>query len=111
MVYPDSSKGRKVVDLGEAAAFTEFPATVVIDDFEFYLAQGRDGAYSLLSSLCPHSWGAIYREDNCFVCPSHGWRFDLSDGVCINGPNARMYTFEVTTRDGHLFVAVPGKSA
>ncbi|MFQ6027193.1 MAG: Rieske (2Fe-2S) protein [Dehalococcoidia bacterium] len=109
MVYPDFSKGTKEVDLGDAGSFTEFPATVVIDDYEFFLAQSKDGTYSLLSSLCPHSWGTIFQEDTCFMCPSHGWRFEMSEGICINGPVAKMYSFEVTARNGHLFAELPDK--
>ena len=89
MVYPDFTKGSKEVDLGDAASFTELPATVVIDDYEFFLAQSKEGNYKLLSSLCPHSWGTIFHEDNCFMCPTHGWRFEVSEGICVNGPNLK----------------------
>ena len=109
MVYPDFTKGSKEVDLGDAASFTELPATVVIDDYEFFLAQSKEGNYKLLSSLCPHSWGTIFHEDNCFMCPTHGWRFEVSEGICVNGPNANMYSFEVAARDGHLFATLPDK--
>ena len=71
---------------------------MVIDDYEFFLAQNKEGNYSLLSSLCPHSWGTIFHEDNCFMCPTHGWRFEVSEGICINGPTANMYSFEVAAR-------------
>ena len=111
MVYPDFSKGSKEVDLGEAAAFTEFPTEVEIDGNEFYLSQDKDGTLHLLSSLCPHSWGQIYLDGTCFTCPSHGWRFEFGEGICINGPIARMYEFEVTTRDGRLFAEIPDKPA
>ena len=78
-----------------------FPATIELAGGDFYLARSRKGEYKLLSSLCPHSLGTIYLEDTCFMCPSHGWRFEYYEGNCINGPNAQMYSFAVTARDGH----------
>ena len=109
MVYPDFSNGVKEVDLGPEASFTKFPTEVEVEGFDFYLAKGKDGVLRLLSSLCPHSWGTVYLEDTCFMCPSHGWRFEYYTGNCINGPIAQMYTFEVSARNGHLYASVPEK--
>ena len=109
MVYPDFSAGVKEVDLGAAGSFTEFPTTIALDSGDFYLAQGKDGVLRLLSSLCPHSWGTVYLEDTCFMCPSHGWRFEPFAGNCINGPVAQMYTFTVTNRNGRLVAEIPNK--
>ena len=109
MVYPDFSNGVKEVDLGLETTFTKFPTEVEVEGFDFYLAKGKDGILRLLSSLCPHSWGTVYMEDTCFMCPSHGWRFDPFAGNCMNGPIAQMYTFEVTNRGGRLYASVPEK--
>ena len=109
MVYPDFSAGVKEVDLGTEASFTEFPVTIELEGGDFYLAKGKDGVLRLLSSLCPHSWGTVYMEDTCFMCPSHGWRFEPFTGNCINGPIAQMYSFAVTARNGHLFAELPDK--
>ena len=109
MVYPDFSAGVKEVDLGPEDSFTTFPATIELGGDDFYLAKGKDGVLRLLSSLCPHSWGTVYLEDTCFMCPSHGWRFEYFTGNCINGPIAQMYTFNVTARNGRLYAELPGK--
>ncbi len=109
MVYPDFTNGVREVDLGMEDSFTKFPSEVEVEGFDFYLAKGKDGVLRLLSSLCPHSWGTVYLEDTCFMCPSHGWRFEFFTGNCINGPIAQMFTFEVTARDGHLFASLPEK--
>ena len=95
------------VDLGPEDSFTDLPAPVAIGHDDFFLARDKEGVYRLLSDICPHSWGQIVRWDNCFMCPSHGWRFELDEGICINGPRAQMYTFPVTVRDGRLYAAVP----
>ena len=107
MSTADSTPIIKKVDLGLEASFTEFPYPVSLGRDDYFLARGKDGGYRLLSAICPHSWGRIVRWDNCFMCPDHGWRFELSEGVCVNGPRAQMYTFPVTVRHGHLFAEVP----
>ena len=41
---------------------------------------------------CPHAQGDLSKgqiKDGCLVCPSHGWRFRLSDGMCLDS-NARI---------------------
>ena len=107
MVYPDFSNGVKEVYLGPEDSFDKFPTEVEVEGFDFYLAKGKDGVLRLMSSLCPHSWGTVYLEDTCFMCPSHGWRFEFFTGNCINGPIAQMYTFEVTNRGGRLYASLP----
>ena len=109
MVSPDFTHGVREVDLGPEDSFTKFPSEIEVEGYDFYLAKGKDGVLRLLSSLCPHSWGTVYLEDTCFMCPSHGWRFEYYTGNCINGPIAQMFTFEVTTRDGRLFASMPEK--
>jgi nitrite reductase/ring-hydroxylating ferredoxin subunit len=41
------------------------------------------------------------------MCPDHGWRFEQSEGVCVNGPRARMFGCPVTVEDGRLIVEAP----
>jgi nitrite reductase/ring-hydroxylating ferredoxin subunit len=96
----------KVVDLGPQTAFTTFPTLVSIEKEEYFLARGKNGDYRLLSAVCPHRWGRIVQWDTCYMCPDHGWRFEFNEGICINGPNARMYAVAVTVRDGHLYAEV-----
>jgi nitrite reductase/ring-hydroxylating ferredoxin subunit len=97
----------RVVDLGPETSFAAFPAPVSIGKEEYFLARGKDGAYRLLSVVCPHRWGRIVQWDACFFCPDHGWRFEFNEGICINGPNARMFAVMVTARDGRLYAEVP----
>ncbi len=107
MSTADSTPAIDEVALGAESAFPDLPFPLTLDGDDFFLVKDKKGAYRLLSAICPHSWGRVVRWDNCFMCPDHGWRFELSEGVCVNGPRARMYTFEVTERDGHLYAHIP----
>jgi nitrite reductase/ring-hydroxylating ferredoxin subunit len=95
------------VDLGAEASIGELPFPLSIDEDDYFLSRGKSGEYRLLSAICPHSWGEIVRWDNCFMCPSHGWRFELKEGVCLNGPRSQMYNFPVNVRNGQLYAEVP----
>ena len=107
MATADSTPAINEIDLGAESAFANVPHPLTIDGDDFYLVKDKAGDYRLLSAICPHSWGHIVRWDNCFMCPDHGWRFELAEGICVNGPQARMYTFTVTVQDGQLIAHVP----
>ncbi len=102
MTTPDLTAGIQEVDLGAETSFAEFPVPLTLQDQDYFLAKGKDGIYRLLSTRCPHRWGEIIEWNTCFMCPDHGWRFEMSEGICINGPNARMDSIAVTLRDGRL---------
>ena len=89
------------VDLGPISEFTNLPAPVSLDDGSYWLVNGRKG-YLLLSSICPHLGGRVFDQGNGFICKDHGWRFENTQGDCVNGPRARMYSFPVTVQDGRL---------
>ena len=95
-VNPDTA-----VDLGLESSFTKLPAWIALGVESYYLVHGKKG-YLLLSTECPHAGGEVSKQADVFMCPDHGWRFEQTQGVCINGPRARMYTFAVTVQDGHL---------
>ena len=78
------------IELGAESTFAELPYPLAIGQDDFFLVKDKGEAYHLLSAICPHSWGRIVRWDTCFMCPDHGWRFEMSEGICVNGPNARM---------------------
>ncbi len=93
------------MDLGPETAFTKFPAPVFLGDWSFFLVRNKEG-YKLLSTVCPHQGGEVIDWRTTFMCPDHGWRFEQDAGECVNGPNARMMSFRVTVRDGHLFADI-----
>ena len=96
-----TSQGSARVDLGTESSFTKFPAEVFVDGESFYLVHGRKG-YLLLSRECPHQGGEVADRGEAFACPDHGWRFEYTQGECVNGPLARMFSYPVTVLDGRL---------
>ena len=94
------------MDLGPEASFTKFPVPISVGDLPYFLVRNKRG-YLLLSSVCPHQGGEVVHWDSCFMCPDHGWRFELTEGECINGPNGRLTAFSVIVRAGHLFAEIP----
>ena len=95
-----------MIDLGPETDFEKLPAQVDWGDYSFFLVRNKKG-YKLMSNICPHHGGEIVDWGTCFMCPDHGWRFEPEDGECINGPNARMWSYEVTVQNGHLHADVP----
>jgi nitrite reductase/ring-hydroxylating ferredoxin subunit len=94
------------IDLGPESSYTKFPAPIYVKDYSFFLVRGKKG-YRLLSTVCPHSGGEVVDWGTTFMCPDHGWRFEQSEGVCVNGPRARMFGCPVTVEDGRLIVEAP----
>ena len=89
------------MELGLESSFTKFPVSISLDDESYYLVKGKKG-YLLLSTVCPHQGGNVSNQGAAFMCPDHGWRFEHTQGECVNGPRARMLSFPVTVQDGRL---------
>lgn len=111
MAMPDRATELEEIDLGAETSFAEFPVPLTVKDQDYFLAKGKDGVYRLLSTRCPHRWGEIIEWNTCFMCPDHGWRFEMSEGICINGPNARMDSIPVTLRDGRLIAQLAAEQS
>ena len=94
------------VDLGLESSFTKFPAQISLDGEYFYLVFGKKG-YLLLSTVCPHQGGVVSDGGNAFMCPDHGWRFEYTQGECVNGPRSRMDSYPVIVQDGRLIAQLP----
>lgn len=71
-----------------------------------------DGEIFALSNICPHQHTALiydgFIEDNCVVCPAHGWKFDLRTG---NQPNGRkgLDKYQVKIEGGEVYVSAQSK--
>jgi nitrite reductase/ring-hydroxylating ferredoxin subunit len=48
---------------------------------------------------------SVDEADPVIRCPRHGWRFGLASGRCTADPRLRMRTYDVTVRDGRVFLA------
>ena len=46
-------------------------------------------------------------EEFHLICPWHGWCFDAETGVCVTDRRMHLRRFELTTRDGQVYVRVP----
>ena len=98
------------VPLGPVAAFPSFPARVLVGSRSFFVVQ-HDGAYRLLSTLCPHQGGTVYDEGTRFECPIHNWRFDRQTGRCLNAPSRALASHAAVVEDGHLIAFLPVEAA
>ncbi len=104
---PMASYNTVSIDLGPLSDFAKLPAPVEVRGWSYFLAQSRKGVYQLLSNVCPHRASPIVDWNGVFMCPDHGWRFEYTEGVCVNGPNARMVGFPVAVEDGRLIAELP----
>ncbi|NOU67386.1 Rieske 2Fe-2S domain-containing protein [Paenibacillus sp. LMG 31461] len=88
--------------IGSKDQFTAYPSEVKVNGKRFFLTE-TDGAYTLLSSRCPHAGYAVELENGELECPLHGWTFEAHTGRCHNVPNARLQPFDVIEKEGLLF--------
>jgi len=48
--------------------------------------------------------GEIFADDLHFVCPWHGFEYDLKTGECVGNRKMKLRNYEVVQRDGDVFV-------
>jgi len=68
-----------------------------------------DGVVYALSNNCPHQHTTLiydgFIEDDCVVCPVHGWKFNLETGKQPAGQNG-LDSFPVIVSEGEVYVKV-----
>lgn len=83
----------------------------IVDDTEVALFKVDSTIYAL-SNICPHQHTALiydgFIEDECVVCPAHGWMFELKSGKLKNGQSG-LTSFPVIIEDDNIFVKVTKK--
>ena len=83
----------------------------LIDDVDIALFN-IDGEVYALTNICPHQHTPKifegFLENNCIVCPSHGWKFDLKTGKKPSGSNG-LETYKVELVDNDVYVKVNQK--
>jgi len=71
-----------------------------------------NGEIFAVSNVCPHQQATkIYEgfiENNCVVCPLHGWTFNLKNGKLHNGSRG-LDTYEVKILDGKVYAKIKTK--
>jgi nitrite reductase/ring-hydroxylating ferredoxin subunit len=52
--------------------------------------------------------GERFSDDEIhLVCPWHGWEYDIGTGACAGNRSFQLRRFDVTEREGAVFVSVP----
>jgi len=68
-----------------------------------------DGVVYALSNNCPHQHTTLiydgFIEDDCVVCPVHGWKFNLKTGRQPKGEKG-LDSFPIRIINGEIFVKV-----
>jgi len=68
-----------------------------------------EGKIHVVSNLCPHQHTPnIYEgfiENNCVVCPLHGWTFKLDTGKLHSGGRG-LETYPIKIIDGNIYAKV-----
>lgn len=72
------------------------------------------GEFYSVRNRCPHMEGPVGRGPTSrdangaprIECPFHAWTFDLASGEATFDPRRSVRTFEVTVRDGEVYVEV-----
>ena len=68
-----------------------------------------EGRFYAVENFCPHRGAPLADGNLCGTsveCDWHGWRFDLSDGRCLNRPGDRIEAYEVRIEDGWIKIVV-----
>lgn len=83
----------------------------IIDDVDVALFKIDSKVYAL-TNICPHQQTALiyegFLENNCIVCPSHGWKFDIKTGKKPSGSNG-LETYKVELVGDDIYVKVTQK--
>jgi len=84
----------------------------IIDDVDIALFKIKGEVFAL-SNTCPHQHTTLiydgFIEDNCIVCPVHGWKFNLRTGRTPAG-NKGLDNYQVNIINDKVFVKVVKKS-
>lgn len=80
----------------------------VVDEVEVAVFKVDNEIYAL-NNICPHQHTALiydgFIEDNCVICPAHGWEFRLKSGDMKSGKKG-LDTYPVEIRDDDVYVKV-----
>jgi thiosulfate dehydrogenase [quinone] large subunit len=65
------------------------------------VVQPQAGVFAAFDAICPHEGCtvAFFSDDNLFICPCHGSRFNGETGALVKGPATRGLT-PITIAEG-----------
>ena len=68
------------------------------------------GQFYACRNVCPHRGGPLGEGDfdgRIVTCPWHGWQFDVTTGINVLMPAARVEMYPVKTEGEDLLIALP----
>lgn len=92
------------------AALDHGRVTVDLDAFTAVLVLRDGDAIHVVDGHCPHQFAPLHDgriEAGVLVCPHHGWRFRLSDGISPDTPYIRVLKWKHWLDDGQVWIEVP----
>jgi 3-phenylpropionate/trans-cinnamate dioxygenase ferredoxin component len=82
-----------------------------VNDIEIAVFKINGEVYAL-NNICPHQHTALiydgFIEDDCVVCPAHGWMFDLKTGNMKTGRRG-LDAYAVKVVDNQVYVKVTAR--
>ena len=95
----------EIVDANNlAAGETRF---LTIDKKGFFVHKNESGSILIFDQRCPHQATAITGEaleDKTLSCPKHGWKFDITNGECIDQGDKPLKQLKHKIENNRLFV-------
>ena len=83
----------------------------LINDVDIAVFKVNDGIF-VLGNVCPHQHTSVifdgFVEDDCVVCPAHGWMFNLKTGKQPTGARG-LDSYPVRIIDEEVFALVKAK--
>ena len=79
-----------------------------VNDTDVAVFKIKDKIYAV-SNICPHQHASLiyegFVENECVVCPLHGWTFTLETGNLHSGSRG-LDTYDVKVIDGKIYAKV-----
>lgn len=80
----------------------------LINDVEIVVIK-KNNKFYVLNNVCPHQHASVlhdgFLEDDCIVCPAHGWKFDIETGK-KDGAKRGIEKYETKIIDNYLYAKV-----
>src|SRR5580765_5217232 len=67
------------------------------------------GNFVAFQNMCPHRGGPVGEgemEGNIITCPWHGWSFDVTTGISMVNPNAKLTKYEVKVEGADIMISL-----
>lgn len=84
--------------------------TIVIGDLELAIFKLDDGRIHAIENRCPHKGGVLAEgmvSGEHVFCPMHDWKISVKDGKVQEPDEGCVQTFEVSVKDGGVYVLLP----